>query len=35
MWEPFFCTGVKLGFFKEPYLVPPFLFSFLNLCKRL
>lgn len=35
MREPLFCTGGKLGFFREPYLVLPSLFSFLNLCKRL
>lgn len=35
MWEPLFCTGGKLGFFREPCLVPPPFFSFLNLCKRL
>lgn len=23
MWEPLFCTGGKLGFFREPCLVPP------------
>lgn len=35
MREPLFCTGGKLGFFRELYLVLPSLFSFLNLCKRL
>lgn len=34
MWEPLFCTEVT-GVFREPYLVPPSFFSFLDLCKRL
>lgn len=38
MWEPLFFFFLYRGnwvFFREPYLVPPFLFFFLNLCKRL
>lgn len=31
----FFLYRGKLGFFREPYLVSPSLFSSLNLCKRL
>lgn len=29
MWEPLFLYRGNWDFFREPYLVPPFLFSFL------